>query len=185
MAKSVCLPSALMGADSAGRVRTLAASEQPEQSGSSALHLIRGDSTVPTVASNSEVAEVAREVEDAPITDWLAKIDRDPLLLSPLFAALVQRAGQQDAHGCSGLADVCLKRRKRTRMDDQQLDRRGRFVDTLESEGVRHNLVTITATALKKRPRRCDEHREGGEMADTQRTSEKDSQLAHSARSGA
>lgn len=35
MSKRVCLPSALMGADSARcRVRTLAASEQPEQSGS-------------------------------------------------------------------------------------------------------------------------------------------------------
>ncbi len=136
---------------------------------------IRGESIVPTVTSNSDITEVAGEVDDAPITDRLAKVDRDPLFLGSLLAALGQYAGQQDVDGCSGLADVGLERWKRTRINDKQLDRRGRFVDIVKPEGVRHNVVTVTATGLEKRPRR-NESRKERESADTYRWFEKQSQ---------
>jgi hypothetical protein len=137
---------------------------------------IRGESIVPTVASNSDIAEVAGEVDDAPITDWLAEVDRDSFFLGSLLAALGQYAGQQDVHGCSRLADVGLERWKRTRMSDKQLDRRGRFVYIVKPEGVRHNIVNVTATGLEKRPRRHSESRDERESADTHRWFEKQSQ---------
>ena len=139
---------------------------------------IRGESIVPTVATNSDIAEVAGEVEDAPITDRLAEVDRHSLFLGSLLAALGQYAGQQDVHGCSRLTHVGLERWKRTRMSDKQLDRRGRFVDIVKPEGVRHNVVTIAATGLEKRPRRRNESRNDRESADTHRWFEKQSQGA-------
>ena len=142
---------------------------------------IRGESIVPTVASNGDIAEVAGEVDDAPVTERLTKVDRYPLLLGSLLAALGQHAGQQDVHGRSGLAHVGLERWKRATVCDKQLDRRRRFVDALKPEGVGHNVASIAATALEKRPGRRNQSHHERELADTQRRSEKNSQLAHSA----
>lgn len=121
---------------------------QPAPSAATHDALSWGGSTVSTVATHSDITEVACEVVHASITNRLPKLDRDARLLSSLRAALGQCACQQDAHRRSGLADLGLQRWKSARVSDEQLDRRGRFIDILKHEGVRHNLVTIAATCL-------------------------------------
>ena len=76
------------------------------------LAIVPLESPLPPVATNCGIAEIARKVEDTPISDRLLKVDRDSLLLSSLFAALSHRTGHKDVHSSSSLTNVCLERWK-------------------------------------------------------------------------